>query len=50
MLSSLLADVEKLITTQPLLAVPAVFLGGLVTALNPCVIASIPLAIGYRGR
>jgi len=49
MLSSLLANVEKLITTQPLLAVPAVFLGGLVTALNPCVLASIPLAIGFVG-
>ena len=49
MLSSLLANVEKLITTQPLLAVPVVFLGGLVTALNPCVLASIPLAIGFVG-
>ena len=49
MLSSLLANVEKLITTQPLLAVPVVFLGGLATALNPCVLASIPLAIGFVG-
>ncbi len=49
MLSSLLTNVEKLITTQPLLAVPVVFLGGLVTALNPCVLASIPLAIGFVG-
>ena len=49
MLTSLLANVEKLITTQPLLAVPVVFLGGLATALNPCVLASIPLAIGFVG-
>lgn len=49
MLSSLLASVGKLITTQPLLAVPAVFVGGLTTALNPCVLASIPLAIGFVG-
>jgi cytochrome c biogenesis protein CcdA len=49
MLSSLLANVEKLITTQPLLAVPVVFVGGLLTALNPCVLASIPLAIGFVG-
>ncbi len=49
MLSSLIANVEKLITTQPLLAVPVVFLGGLMTALNPCVLASIPLAIGFVG-
>jgi cytochrome c-type biogenesis protein len=49
MLTSLLANVERLITSQPLLAVPVVFLGGLVTALNPCVLASIPLAIGFVG-
>ncbi len=49
MLTSLLANAEKLINTQPLLAVPVVFLGGLVTALNPCVLASIPLAIGFVG-
>jgi cytochrome c-type biogenesis protein len=49
MLGSLLANVEKLIATQPLLAVPVVFLGGLATALNPCVLASIPLAIGFVG-
>ncbi len=49
MLGNLLAGVEKLITSQPLLAVPVVFLGGLVTALNPCVLASIPLAIGFVG-
>jgi cytochrome c biogenesis protein CcdA len=47
--SSLLASAERLIQTQPLLAVPVVFLGGLATALNPCVLASIPLAIGFVG-
>jgi cytochrome c-type biogenesis protein len=49
MLNSLLANVDRLITTQPLLAVPVVFVGGLLTALNPCVLASIPLAIGFVG-
>lgn len=49
MLNSLLANAEKLVTTQPLLAVPVVFLGGLMTAANPCVLASIPLAIGFVG-
>jgi cytochrome c-type biogenesis protein len=44
-----LASVQKLIATQPVLAVPLVFLGGLATALNPCVLASIPLAIGFVG-
>jgi len=48
-LGNVLANAEKLITSQPLLAVPVVFLGGLVTALNPCVLASIPLAIGFVG-
>jgi cytochrome c biogenesis protein CcdA len=48
-LSQLLSNAGNLIQTQPLLAVPAVFLGGLVTALNPCVLASIPLAIGFVG-
>lgn len=49
MLTNLLANAERLISTQPLLAVPVVFLGGLVTALNPCVLASIPLAVGFVG-
>ena len=47
MLASLLANVEKLITTQPLLAVPVVFVGGLLTALNSCVLAS-PEALNSR--
>ncbi|MEO0108090.1 MAG: cytochrome c biogenesis CcdA family protein [candidate division WOR-3 bacterium] len=49
MLNQLLSNADHLINTQPLLAVPAVFVGGLVTALNPCVLASIPLAIGFVG-
>ncbi len=49
MLNSLLSNAEHLIRTQPLLAVPVVFVGGLLTALNPCVLASIPLAIGFVG-
>jgi cytochrome c-type biogenesis protein len=48
-LGSVLASIERLIAAQPLLAVPVVFLGGLTTALNPCVLASIPLAIGFVG-
>ncbi|MEO0080124.1 MAG: cytochrome c biogenesis protein CcdA [candidate division WOR-3 bacterium] len=48
-MQSLLANTEKLITSQPLLAFPVVFLGGLATAMNPCVLASIPLAIGFVG-
>ena len=33
----------------PLLALTAAFLGGLLTATNPCVMASIPLTVGYVG-
>ncbi|MEO0108132.1 MAG: cytochrome c biogenesis protein CcdA, partial [candidate division WOR-3 bacterium] len=49
MLNQLLANADQLIKTQPLLAIPVVFIGGLVTALNPCVLASIPLAVGFVG-
>jgi len=49
LLSQLLGNVEYLIRTQPFLAIPVIFAGGLVTALNPCVLASIPLAIGFVG-
>jgi cytochrome c biogenesis protein CcdA len=49
MLSSLLNNAGQIIRTQPLLAIPVVFLGGLMTAANPCVLASIPLAIGFVG-
>ena len=43
-LSENLADVVR---TNPWLAPLAAFLGGLLTAANPCVIAMVPLMIGY---
>lgn len=49
MLNSLLSNAEHLIKTQPFLAIPVIFVGGLLTAMNPCVLASIPLAIGFVG-
>jgi cytochrome c-type biogenesis protein len=49
MLTQLLSNAEHLIKTQPFLAVPVIFVGGLLTAMNPCVLASIPLAIGFVG-
>lgn len=39
-------DVARLIQHNPWLAVVAVFLGGVMTASNPCVLAMIPLMIG----
>jgi cytochrome c-type biogenesis protein len=35
------------IHTSPWLAVAAVFLGGMITASNPCVLAMIPLMMGF---
>lgn len=48
-LQELLANVETLIHTTPYLAFAAVFLGGALTASSPCVLAMIPLVIGFVG-
>jgi len=45
-MESLLGDVTQLIQHNPWLAVIAVFLGGITTASNPCVLAMIPLMMG----
>jgi len=45
-MESLLGDVQQLISHSPWLAVLAVFLGGVTTALNPCVLAMVPLLMG----
>ena len=42
-----LGSAESYIHTNPWLALAAVFLGGLLTASNPCVLAMIPLTIGF---
>ncbi len=47
MLQQLLDSTQAVVQTNPWLAVPAVFLGGLLTASNPCVLAMIPLTIGF---
>ena len=39
--------IAQLVQTNPWLAPFAVFLGGVLTASNPCVLAMIPLMIGY---
>lgn len=43
MLDNLLSNVGQYVHTNPWLALVAVFVGGLVTASNPCVLAMIPL-------
>jgi cytochrome c-type biogenesis protein len=45
-MESLFGDVSVLLQSNPWLAVVAVFLGGVTTALNPCVLAMIPLLMG----
>lgn len=46
---ALAVNVESLIASAPWLALGAVFLGGLLTASNPCVLAMIPLSMAYVG-
>jgi cytochrome c-type biogenesis protein len=47
MLDGLLANVGDYVHTSPWLALAAVFLGGALTASNPCVLAMIPLMMSY---
>jgi len=46
-LESLLGNVQGFIHTNPWLAVPVVFLGGALTASNPCVLAMVPLMVSF---
>ncbi|HHB12571.1 MAG TPA: cytochrome c biogenesis protein CcdA [Chromatiales bacterium] len=45
----LLANAQTYIQTNPWLAFVAVFVGGALTASSPCVLAMIPLVIGFVG-
>lgn len=45
----LFENIDALITGNPWLAFAAVFAGGSLTAANPCVIAMIPLVMGFVG-
>ncbi len=48
-MANLLADIETLVHNQQSIAFLAAFLGGLVSAASPCVLAAIPLIIGFVG-
>jgi len=48
-MESILGDINVIIQTSPWLAPLAVFLGGALTASNPCVLAMIPLAMAFVG-
>jgi cytochrome c biogenesis protein CcdA len=45
-MDNLFGDITALLQHNPWLAVVAVFLGGVTTALNPCVLAMVPLLMG----
>jgi len=45
----LLSSIGEIIQSQGWLAFPACFLGGVISSASPCVLAMIPLVIGYVG-
>mgnify|MGYP001077614482 CR=1 FL=1 len=45
-MESLFGDIQQILQHSPWLAVVAVFAGGITTALNPCVLAMVPLLMG----
>jgi cytochrome c-type biogenesis protein len=47
MFSEFLSHANQYVTTNPWLALVAVFLGGVLTASNPCVLAMIPLMMSF---
>jgi cytochrome c biogenesis protein CcdA len=48
-LESLIASIGDIIQNQGWLAFPACFFGGVISSASPCVLAMIPLIIGYVG-
>jgi cytochrome c biogenesis protein CcdA len=48
-METLLNHVSQSLTENPLLAYVGVFLGGILSSSSPCVLATIPLVIGYVG-
>jgi len=48
-MESLLANISEVINNTPALAYILIFLGGILSASSPCVLAIIPLVIGFVG-
>lgn len=44
-----LDSLEQIVTSYPLLAFGAVFLAGVVSSASPCVVATLPLVVGFVG-
>lgn len=47
MLEQLSENLAQIVQSNPWLAPAAAFVGGLLTAANPCVLAMVPLMVGY---
>ncbi len=48
-MEGLLSNIGDIIQNQGCLAFPACFLGGIISSASPCVLAMIPLVIGFVG-
>jgi len=46
---NLVDDIEQIITLYPVIAFGAVFLAGALSSTSPCVLATIPLVVGFVG-
>lgn len=46
---SFLENIETIVAAYPLLAFGAVFLAGVLSSASPCVLATIPLVVGFVG-
>lgn len=44
-----LDNIEQIVTLYPILAFGAVFLAGVLSSASPCVLATIPLVVGFVG-
>jgi len=48
-MEELITTISEIINNQSWLAFPAAFLGGIISSASPCVLAMIPLIMGYVG-
>jgi cytochrome c-type biogenesis protein len=46
---SFIENIEQIIALYPVLAVCAVFLAGVLSSASPCVLATVPLVVGFVG-
>jgi len=46
---SFLDNIEQIVAAYPIIAFGAVFLAGIISSASPCVLATIPLVVGYVG-